>query len=171
MKRLLNLTTIILLVVCNYAVSQTGNHLDFKGVEINGSSQDFVKNLKTKGFSDMMSMGLPIAGGATAFIGRFLDSESTIVLLESPKTKSLYAVVVMYPYGGKYSYDDLNEIYSRKYGKADSDNRFHVKGVNGDDIGLIFFEVGDNSILIWYRDKANWEIQVKEVKEIESDEI
>lgn len=94
----------------------SGNHLSFKGIPINGNIQLFSKRLKAKGFKSIGSTdGIPF------YSGKFTDTEVNVGVISTDEGKNVYGVVVLFPASEEWkeltgTYNYYKELYTSKYG-------------------------------------------------------
>ena len=110
MKKLLLTICSSLFCVLSYAQTE---HLTFKGLPIDGSKQEFVKELQSQGYvyvdDDKLS-------------GTFIGRDSYVFIYGTPITNTVWRVVALFesPYDNwssiKRAYDELVDIYTEKYG-------------------------------------------------------
>ena len=110
MKKLLLTICSSLFCVLSYAQTE---HLTFKGLPIDGSKQEFVKELQRQGYvyvdDDILS-------------GTFIGRDSYVFIYDTPITNTVWQVGVLFKstYDTwsliKRIYDDLVDVYTKKYG-------------------------------------------------------
>ena len=86
-------------------------HLEFKGISINGSTSDFVSKLKGKGFTQVYNSGFNYA-----LEGKFTEQSVTVYVLGSVKTGTVWKVAVQFEketswYSIKSQYNKYVEIF------------------------------------------------------------
>lgn len=111
----------------------TGEHLTFKGIEINGNLIDIRKQLEFKGFSfvDDIDDGFFMEGDFAGY------SNCEILVLGSKYTNYVWKIVVYLPkknnwYDLSAEYFNCKEIFKQKYGKPKSYEYFIQPYVEGD---------------------------------------
>lgn len=97
------------------------DHIEFKGIPINGDKESFLENLKNKGFEFVEEYDDMIA-----LTGKFANMDCSLHVLLSPISKTIYKVVLYGPeatewYGLKSQYESLKNTYKAKYGKPEHD--------------------------------------------------
>lgn len=80
--------TLMLLVTPTYA-QEAETHLKFKDIAITGSIENFVEQLKSKGYKLLVQ-----TDATAAMTGDFANSNCTILISATKKTKQVYSVVV-----------------------------------------------------------------------------
>ena len=118
MKKLILTLFAIVLAVSAFAQDQ---HLKFKGIPIDGTLTNYVKALKNAGYEFICQS--PDDSGA-ALSGTFTNKDVTILVVTTPKTKTVWKVVVFFEdqndwYSLKSDYKDLKASLTSKYGQPD----------------------------------------------------
>lgn len=178
-------------IVCNIvAIAQ--NHLEFKGIPMDGTCESFAKKLVAKGFS------LESNSDSTYFLsGTFTNEKVNIGLLGTPKTNKICRIMVFYDkksdwYRLKNQYSKLKDNNASKY-TLDKDysffidpyyegDGFEMTAVKSDKCrytsffnaigGHIIVEISELScITIAYEDTENTELEKAEKKSILMDDI
>lgn len=111
----------------------TGEHLSFKGVEINGSIDEMRMQLENKGFTFITNIdnGIILSGDFAGF------SNCEIIVTYSPYIDLVWRVIVLLPqksqwYDLKAEYIHCKELYTKKYGKPQSYEYFTSPYEEGD---------------------------------------
>ena len=183
MKKLL--LTICSLLFCVLSYAQT-EHLMFKGLPIDGSKQEFVKELQRQGYvyvdDDILS-------------GTFIGRDSYVFIYDTPITNTVWQVGVLFKSAYdtwsliKRIYDDLVDVYTKKYGapildqkefkspwrEGDGHELFALRSdrcvyrtvfvyiKDGMDIGCVEIRMAnDCRIIILYEDSINSDLLTKE---------
>ena len=183
MKKLL--LTICSLLFCVLSYAQT-EHLMFKGLPIDSSKQEFVKELQRQGYvyvdDDKLS-------------GTFIGRDSYVFIYDTPITNTVWQVGVLFKstYDTwsliKRIYDDLVDVYTKKYGapildqkefkspwrEGDGHELFALRSdrcvyrtvfvyiKDGMDIGCVEIRMAnDCRIIILYEDSINSDLLTKE---------
>lgn len=97
------------------------DHIEFKGIPVNGSKESFLENLKIKGFEFVEDDDDTIT-----LTGKFANMDCSLIVLLSPISKIIYKVVLYGPeatewYELKSQYESLKNTYKAKYGKPEHD--------------------------------------------------
>lgn len=112
MKRLV----LILFALFHMGVNaQTKSHLEFKGIPITGNMTSIVSKLKTQGYELTESRD-----DSAQLKGQFANEECTVVVLATPKSKTVYQISVLLSENAtwrslKSDYNNLKEQLSKKY--------------------------------------------------------
>jgi len=109
---------ILLLVLTGTSLAQENKHLTFKGIPIDGTIENFVKQLKTKGFEHIMT-----ERGVAVLVGDFASFKQCTVAVSSQQPNNLVqGVAVIFNekdtwsrLSGDYFY--LKEMLTEKYGE------------------------------------------------------
>ena len=126
MQKLLSL--FVTLTVCLSIYAQESAHLTFKGIPIDGTLQAYVQKLKNAGFSFSKYSD----SGNMAFLnGTFTGKPVEVIVVASPKTKTVWKVSVYYPeqvswYSIKTDYYDLVASLTQKYGNPTDHYEFFM---------------------------------------------
>jgi hypothetical protein len=114
MKKLLLTICSSLFCVLSYAQTE---HLTFKGLPIDGSKQEFVKELQSQGYENAPEMGAD-----DVLSGTFIGRDCYVFIYDTPITNTVWQVGVLFKstYDTwsliKRIYDDLVDVYTKKYG-------------------------------------------------------
>ena len=183
MKKLLLTICSSLFCVLSYAQTE---HLTFKGLPIDGSKQEFVKELQSQGYvyvdDDILS-------------GTFIGRDSYVFIYGTPITNTVWRVVALFesPYDNwssiKRAYDGLVDVYTKKYGapfldkkefkspykEGDGHELYALKSdrcvystsfactKNGVNVGYVAISMTTNcNIIIEYEDDINSDLLTKE---------
>lgn len=186
MKKLLLTICSSLFCVLSYAQTE---HLTFKGLPIDGSKQEFVKELQSQGYN------VPKMGDDDILSGTFIGQDSYVFIYDTPITNTVWKVGVLFKstYDNwstiKRVYDDLVDVYTKKYGAPILDQKeFKSPWREGDghelfalrsdrcvyrtvfvyikdrmDIGYVEIRMTTNcKIIIGYEDSINSDLLTKE---------
>lgn len=98
-------------------LAMADGHMTFKGIEIDGTAQEFAKNLTAKGFKTV-----GIENGNAMLTGTFTGQDVIVVAYSTPNTKKVYRIGVIYQGGSQWSliynqYSNLKEMLIKKYGE------------------------------------------------------
>ena len=123
MKKMLFSLLIALMSVT--AFSQ--EHLTFNGVPINGTLEEFVQKLESKGFKLVEYMG-----SNAVMKGDFAGNSATLFILGSKKTKTVWKVAAQFADKDSWSdlksqYNSYKDMYTQKYGKPSDHFEFFSK--------------------------------------------
>ena len=107
---------ISLLFMAAATIMMAQEHLEFKGVPMNGTTSNFVSKLKGKGFTQVYDSGFDYV-----LEGRFTEKPVTVYVLGSVKTGTVWKVAVRFEketswYSIKSQYNKYVEIFKQKYG-------------------------------------------------------
>lgn len=113
MKKILTSLILSMIAVCGLAQE----HLNFKGIPIEGSLSEFCQKLKTKGFVETKR-----DNGLIMFKGEFTGREATIGVIASDDGKNVHSVAVIFDQSSEWktllnTYTYLKDLYIRKYGQ------------------------------------------------------
>lgn len=160
------------------------SHLLFRDTPIDGKLVEFVKKMKSLGYSSTHS-----SDRAEILEGSFAGKNAQIYVLSTPKTNITYKVVVQYPEGKtwlklKQDYLDIKDLFCKKYGKpadvfefftdpyqegdgyeiqALKSDKGHYVSYWDDKGGTIELSISDScNISISYEDKQNISVADKE---------
>lgn len=129
MKRRITVCALFVLFFANFVFAQTEEHLTFKGIPINGSLTTFVQKMKTAGFSFVEYVS---DNTIAVFSGKFAGDDAKIYVASSPKTKTVFKVVVYY--GKQTSWQSIKSDYfkyvaamTEKYGEPSSHYEFFTR--------------------------------------------
>ena len=125
MRKIVNL--MVCLCVSLWAFAQdvdSVKHLEFKGIPIDGSLNEFVSKLEAKGFTKTETMGT-----IAQLKGEFAGENVNVYVVGSEKTKTVWKVAVFFPEKSswrslKRDYFDYKELFTKKYGKPKNDFEF-----------------------------------------------
>nr|DAI83728.1 MAG TPA: hypothetical protein [Caudoviricetes sp.] len=126
MKKVLFLTICFLMAISSFA--QESQHLEFKGVPLDGKLSDFVSKLEKKSF-----VLKEYARDYVAVMkGNFAGDYVTIYVFATPKSKIVWKVAVNYNEKESWSslksdYTDMKELFTKKYGKPTEHYEFFSK--------------------------------------------
>lgn len=100
-------------------------HLTFKDIPIDGNVKDFADKLSKKGFTQIEGLEDDII----RMEGKFADFNAEVWLVATPKTKTIWKVVVTTKKYTSWSsikadFEEYKEIYTKKYGKPANDYHF-----------------------------------------------
>ncbi len=106
--------SLLFMVVATIMMAQ--EHLEFKGIPMDGPVSNFVSKLKTKGYTQVYNSGF-----GYALEGSFTGKPVTIYVLGTEKTGIVWKVVVNFEkatswYTIKSQYKQYVEIFTQKYG-------------------------------------------------------
>ena len=112
MKKLVLLFAAILLSASSFAQE----HLDFRGVPIVGHLERFITKMENLGYTLDR-----IVDNAAIMSGKFTNKNAELIILASPKTKTVWKVAVHFDEevswsSLKSSYREYKELYTKKYG-------------------------------------------------------
>lgn len=168
------------------------NHMQFKGVEMNGTHISFADSLKTKGFV------IDSQGENTIWMsGSFVNEDVIIGILATPKTNTICRLMVCFEEKDnwdslKSQYNKLKESYEIKYEKDVDYSFFRDPYYEGDgyemtavksnkcrfssffkgDGGGIIVEISNLArVVVYYEDFVNTQLENKEKQEIALDDI
>lgn len=112
---------LILFTLVSLSVFAQSNHLQFKGIPIEGKIDDYVLNLENKGCK--IDNDLCVSNKIIVLTGPFAGYENTIIALYgTPISKSIFKVMVLLPEKMSFQelvdeYNSIQEIYIDKYGE------------------------------------------------------
>ena len=116
----------LLFILMNVSVfSQV--HLEFNGIPIDGTTEEFVRKLESKGFKLVEYMGTN-----AVMKGDFAGNSATLFILGSKKTKTVWKVAAQFADKEswrdlKSQYKDYKELYTQKYGAPSDHFEFFSK--------------------------------------------
>ena len=187
MKKLLLTICSSLFCVLSYAQTE---HLTFKGLPIDGNKQEFLEKLKRQGYGNAPEMGAD-----DVLSGTFIGRDSYVFIYDTPITNTVWQVGVLFKstYDTwsliKRIYDDLVDVYTKKYGAPILDqkefkspykegNGYELYALKSDrcvyrtvfvyikdemDIGCVEIRMAnDCRIIILYEDSINSDLLTKE---------
>lgn len=159
------LTTIILLfTIVSSLLSQTSDHLIFKGVQIDGTLSEYVTKMKQNGFTH-----LGTENGIAILNGDFAGYKDCNVGVATLTQKDLvYKIAVLFPERETWStlsgnYFDLKQMLTEKYGNPnDVVEKFDSSGEPRDDGDKMYNVKFDNCkyYTIFQTDKGNIELSI-----------
>ncbi len=140
MKKYLLLVVLALFPIALYSqnndlfLQEEGKHLTFRDVPIDGSLRAFTSQIEAKGFTLVYT---PSDNSGAAFTGKFIGKEVTLLVITSPKTRTVWKVAVDFGdqrswYSLKSDYRDLKNSLSVKYGIPTSYEYFRSPYEEGD---------------------------------------
>lgn len=196
MKKLFPLIIFALSILTqNVSAQNTSNnnlHLRFNGIPITGSLNNIQNKLTAKGFRFASK-----DGDAVEMVGKFANEKCRIILYATPKTKTIYQIIVDYGKEDgwgllKSHYLQLKKFLKEKYNiNPGSVERFIDPYYEGDGYELsatrnnkcIYFStftlsngeitlaIADERVLISYKDEKGNELNEHEVKELSLDDL
>ena len=188
MKKLVLLFTVMLMSTTSFAQE----HLDFRGVPIDGHIDDFVSKMEGLGYTLEKKVD-----NAVIMEGRFTNKDVNVYILSTPQTNTVWKVAVYFDEATswssiKNSYREYKDLYKKKYGVGESYEFFSDPYYEGDGYELqalrkekcnyvTYFEPAtgyvtvkmssSECIVIAYEDKVNTELKKKEQTSSALDEI
>ena len=132
-----------------------GNHLEFKGVSINGAKEKVADALQNQGYTF-------IDGGEDGILlnGKFAGIDNCQILVNaSPHTHQTYSVSVFTPealtwWSIKADYDRIKEMLRKKYGRPSSSTEFFSEPyIEGDGYELTALSTGNAMFVSSYSSK------------------
>lgn len=196
MKKFFPLIIFVLsLLTQNVSAQNTSDnnlHLRFNGIPITGSLNNVQNKLTAKGFRFARK-----EGDAVEMVGKFANEKCSIVLYATPKTKTIYQIIVDYGKGDSWGllkshYLQLKKLLKEKYNvQPFSVEKFIDPYYEGDGYelqatrcskclylsrftlnnGEITLFISDERVLISYQDKKGNELNEQEVKELSLDDL
>ena len=99
-------------------------HLDFRGVPIDGHIDDFIIKMTELGYTLDKKVD-----NAAIMTGKFTGKDIDLYILCSPKTKTVWKVAALFDKATswsslKSSYFEYKKLYTQKYGKPESSYEF-----------------------------------------------
>lgn len=93
------------------------NHLEFRGIPIDGHIDDFVRKMKAIGYVEGER-----TSSAVLMTGDFANHSVSIGILTTPKSHKVYTIAISFEKQSSWSsiksrYFDFKELYTSKYGK------------------------------------------------------
>ena len=168
-------------------------HLDFRGIPIDGHIDNFIAKMKTLGYT------ISSKDDVSAIMkGKFTNRDADIFILATPQTKTVFKVFVDFEKESSWStlknnYFDYKELYIKKYGETEHAYEFFSKPYyEGDGYELqaltkekctyaTFFKTQNGIVVVEltkyeclrlaYEDKINIELRDKEKTASALDEI
>lgn len=126
-------------------IPNSGNHLEFKGIAINGPKDSVADAIEKMGFTF-------VDGGddGALFNGKFAGIDNCQILVSSsPHTKQTYGISIFTPenlnwWSVKAEYDRIKSMLGKKYGRpSDCTEFFHDPYEEGDGYELTAFNTGN----------------------------
>lgn len=120
MKKILTVLVALLLSINLHAQSE--EHFEFMGIPMTGNSKSFSEKLQEKGFEVVTDNdGTPFH---STLKGLFAGEKSTIMLLDTPISNTIYTVVVSFEDSSTWAslqskFNKAVDQYTIKYGKPD----------------------------------------------------
>lgn len=104
-------------IVALSSFAQDSQHLEFKGIPLDGKLSDFVSKLSKEGFTFKEYARDYVA----VLEGNFAGNYATIYILATPKSKTVWKATVNYNEKESWSslksdYSDMKELFTKKYG-------------------------------------------------------
>lgn len=120
MKRFLSVLFLVFAVFASYGQSIVAkNHLEFMGISIDGSLDNFVEKLKGKGFTLQSDYGTE-----AVLEGKFTGKTAEIIVYSTPRTSTVCRVAVKFDNQGPANWDmlelqylDSKKLLINKYGE------------------------------------------------------
>ena len=141
MKKLLLTICSSLFCVLSYAQTE---HLTFKGLPIDGSKQEFVKELQSQGYENAPEMGAD-----DVLSGTFIGRDCYVVIVGTPITNTVWKVGILF----KLKYDNWSSIKRAYDGLVDVYTN----------VGYVAISMTTNcNIIIEYEDDINSDLLTKE---------
>ena len=192
MKKILFLTFFFLMAISSFA--QESQHLEFKGVPLDGKLSSFVSKLEKKSFTFKEYARDYVA----VMKGGFAVDYVTIYIFATPKSKIVWKVAVNYNEKESWSslksdYYDMKELFTKKYGEPNKHYEFFSKPYYEGDgyelqalrkekchyisfydlpVGSVVVEISQfGHIQIGYEDNINYELKKKEEESEALDDI
>lgn len=190
----INILILIFLFWGNTALAQdNADHLEFKGVPLNGKITEFVQKIEKQGFHTSERLET-----AVIMEGKFTGKDATILVAASKKSKTVWKVKVFLPKRTSWSsiksdYMYYKEVFTKKYGNPTDNYEFfskpyyegdgyemsalrnekcHYISAYSTNHGVIYIEMtSSEEIAISYEDKINTEIMNREKEESVIDDI
>ncbi len=111
MKKIYSL--FLVLFIANYIYSQD-SHIEFKGISLDGSLSSFVEKMEKNGFTLQKSPREHVALMKGLFTGKWVE----VLILSSPKTKTVWKVSVYYSKQESWTslksdYNEMVELYKK----------------------------------------------------------
>lgn len=194
MRKIVNLMVCLCLSIVTFAQDvDSVKHLEFKGIPIDGSLNEFVSKLEAKGFTKTETMGTMVQ-----LKGDFAGESVNVYVVGSEKNKTVWKVAVFFPEKSswrslKSDYFDYKELFTKKYGKPKNDYEFfsdpyyegdgyELSALKRDKCtycsfyypegGIIMLEISSSEcVLVGYEDSTNAKIKSREEEENAMDDI
>lgn len=169
----------------NTAYSQDSiSHLEFKGIQMKGSINDFADKLVKMGYIIKEN-----TGNVITLEGQFVGKDATIYIAGTPKTNTIWKVMVYLPevsswYSIKSDYKYYKDMYTQKYGapkdvyeffskpyyegdgyemSALKNDKCHYFSAFHTNEGVVVLEISTfKKVRFSYEDNANTELRNKE---------
>lgn len=124
MKKLTFWSVLMLMVMALPTTLFSQNHMEFRGVPINGHRDTFVSEMKKLGYTEVFRNEMGVA-----MKGKFTNKEANIIILASPKTQTVWKVAAQFDEDKSWSslksdYYYYVELYTSKYGKPSNHFEF-----------------------------------------------
>lgn len=108
-------------------VQSQNNHIDFKGISVNGHIDKFVNELKKQGFTEDYR-----SNGDVVMKGEFTGKDALVFILSTKKTKTVWKVSVYVDEDAswerlKSDYYEYVKLYTTKYGAPSDHFEFFMK--------------------------------------------
>jgi hypothetical protein len=167
MKTKIILSFVIYLTISSFIYSQSSDHLEFKGVPLDGKLDEYVSKMIQEGFTVFGT-----ENGIAVLHGDFAGYKGCTVGVSTLKQKDLvYKIGVIFPDKETWStlsdnYFDLKEMLTEKYGKpTDVTEKFDVPSYSQprDDNDKMYKVKFDNCkyYSIWKTDKGEIELSIE----------
>ena len=160
------LITYCCILLSTLSISQTSQHLSFKGVPIDGTLADYVSKMKQSGFTVLSA-----ENETTLLIGDFAGYKDCYIGVSTLKQKDLvYKIGVIFPESETWSnlsgnYFDLKQMLTEKYGKpSETVEKFHNSYTQSDDDTSKMYEVGMDRCKyysIWLTEKGEIQLSIE----------
>lgn len=126
MKKILFLLIGFIIALPSFA--QESQHLEFKGIPLDGKLSDFVSKLSKEGFTFKEYARDYVA----VMEGNFAGNNATIYILSTQKSKIVWKVAVNYDKKESWSslksdYYNMKELFTKKYGDTNKHYEFFSK--------------------------------------------
>ncbi|RHJ67655.1 hypothetical protein DW110_03190 [Phocaeicola plebeius] len=181
-------------IVALSSFAQDSQHLEFKGIPLDGKLSDFVSKLSKEGFTFKEYARDYVA----VLEGNFAGNYATIYILATPKSKTVWKATVNYNEKESWSslksdYSDMKELFTKKYGEPEKHYEFFSKPYYEGDgyelqalrkekchyisfyklpLGAAIVEISQfGHIQIGYEDNINYELKKKEEESEALDDI
>lgn len=164
MKAKLLTTLLILITVMSFAQDQTTEHLNFKGVPIDGTLIEYVAKMKQNGFNHIATKD-----GIAYLNGEFAGYKDCSVGVSTLKQKDLvHKIVVVFPDKETWSmlfgnYSNLKEMLTEKYSNpSEVIEEFDGYSQPNDDRSKMYAVGSDRCKYhsIWQTDKGNIQLSI-----------
>lgn len=126
MRKILFLLIGLIIALSSFA--QDSQHLEFKGIPLDGKLSDFVSKLSKEGFT-FKEYALDYVA---VMEGNFAGNYATIYILATPKSKIVWKATVNYNKKESWSslksdYSEMKELFTKKYGEPENHYEFFSK--------------------------------------------